>query len=1083
MPERSLTISAGWTGLISAYTYLQLAPNTSLRIIDASRTVGGVWSKEKVYEDLYAQIAHPLFEYSFYRMPAEGLSPDGFISGESSSRSFHLETGHADEFLGRTIHKYLTDFARDFDLNRRIQLETSVTKVERTYSGGWSLDVDNGPSLTCDKLIWAVGGTSSPIIPRWEQKNFRSPIVHSSQIGNDIAAIEKIKTAVVVGAAKSGLDTVYMLLKAGKKVDWLIREGGAGPLAMAAPSFFGIWNVIDVIATRSVAAFSPSIMNTTGLWYNAINQTAIGYSANENFEKLRPEPRGFGLFWAKAGLGAASAPDFWKTMHEGDLTVHRDEIKSLSDKDAVHLASGATIHTDMILACSGYEKPYRSFNTALQIDLGLAKGQGKADIHKWARLEAQGEEEVDRLLPILAEFSPEASGVESTPHPDNLLHGPNRHYRRLIPPTAVAQQDRTIFFPGMVHSIFTPLIVETQALWGVAYLLGHLDLPSEDEMNQEIATFNAWTRKRYLAQGRKHAYAIFDFLSYIDVLCRDLGIKTARKSNWFSELFVRYKPSDYHGMYGEIRTPSAPICLNTGPPGPILKFLAYQLAEIFRSLLPDHFKYEFFEGEHEYAAAEGCADIFPGPYYAFYPVPTAIDVELAHQYVAEIMEDEGPFDAVMGFSQGAALAASILLRHEKEKPLEASPFRFAVFICGSLPYWFEDTQGVDVAGLFLAPSETGYGPCVRLTYQPWKDDGSAEAKPMAQTRSMTRTPGDAAAQIAAFSQGFNMAHLDDEGFLLGRDEPEEKQLKATTQGLLPSLSRPVRTLYQAAPYTFLENLAVRRNGSILTTRLDNGHLLELDPYSGQPPQTVHVFSDYLAVGGIVETEPDLFAVVAGNFSVLELTSYPGTYALADIPEASFLDGMTYSPLAHAVYLGDAIGGVIYKLDIHTGQYHVASRDPLLRKCHPTDFSGINGFKHLNSHLFWTNSGCGYFAKLPLDSHGDPVGNASLILSNQTLWLDDFAFAPDGSGLAYVSASFINQIISINQRGETAHVAGGLNSSDVAQPTAVAIGRTLQDLRRGTIYVTTAGAIGDPINGTTVVGAQLVAIDTKVWTSE
>lgn len=35
-----------------------------------------------MYPDLYAQIAHPLFEYSSYPMPAEGLSPDGFISGE-----------------------------------------------------------------------------------------------------------------------------------------------------------------------------------------------------------------------------------------------------------------------------------------------------------------------------------------------------------------------------------------------------------------------------------------------------------------------------------------------------------------------------------------------------------------------------------------------------------------------------------------------------------------------------------------------------------------------------------------------------------------------------------------------------------------------------------------------------------------------------------------------------------------------------------------------------------------------------------------------------------------------------------------
>jgi len=105
-----------------------------------------------------------------------------------------------------------------------MQLETNVTKVAHTASGGWSLEVDNGPSVTCDKLIWAVGGTSSPIVPKWPMTNFTSPIIHSSQTGDNLAAIEKIETAVVIGAAKSGLDTVYMLLKAGKKVNWVSEE-------------------------------------------------------------------------------------------------------------------------------------------------------------------------------------------------------------------------------------------------------------------------------------------------------------------------------------------------------------------------------------------------------------------------------------------------------------------------------------------------------------------------------------------------------------------------------------------------------------------------------------------------------------------------------------------------------------------------------------------------------------------------------------------------------------------------------------------------------------------------------------------
>ncbi|KAI1618121.1 serine hydrolase-domain-containing protein [Exophiala viscosa] len=181
--------------------------------------------------------------------------------------------------------------------------------------------------------------------------------------------------------------------------------------------------------------------------------------------------------------------------------------------------------------------------------------------------------------------------------------------------------------------------------------------------------------------------------------------------------------------------------------------------EMFRSLLPHHFEYEFFDADHEYPAAEGVGEIFPGPYYAFYPVPTTDNVAGAHQYVQEIIDEEGPFDAVMGFSQGAALAASILLRHEKEKPLEPAPFRLAIFICGSLPYWFESNQGVNVAGLFLQPSDTGFGPPVGITYQPSRDDGSAEAKPMAGSAKMRSGKG--TAESAALEMGFKLATLDE----------------------------------------------------------------------------------------------------------------------------------------------------------------------------------------------------------------------------------------------------------------------------------------------------------------------------------
>jgi hypothetical protein len=78
-----------------------LAPETAVfppvtLEVDDGETIGGIWSQERIYPSLYAQISYPLLEYSFYPMKNEGISPDGFISGQ-------------------VIHNYLASFAEDHD--------------------------------------------------------------------------------------------------------------------------------------------------------------------------------------------------------------------------------------------------------------------------------------------------------------------------------------------------------------------------------------------------------------------------------------------------------------------------------------------------------------------------------------------------------------------------------------------------------------------------------------------------------------------------------------------------------------------------------------------------------------------------------------------------------------------------------------------------------------------------------------------------------------------------------------------------------------------------------------------------------
>ncbi|KAF4216629.1 hypothetical protein CNMCM8980_006511 [Aspergillus fumigatiaffinis] len=73
-----------------------------------------------------------------------------------------------------------------------------------------------------------------------------------------------------------------------------------------------------------------------------------------------------------------------------------------------------------------------------------------------------------------------------------------------------------------------------------------------------------------------------------------------------------------------------------------------------------------------------------GPFYCWYESLSCGEVKTASDLVWDIIDEEGPFDGVIGFSQGASLALSILYHHQINRPHQPPPFRFAVFLCSVL---------------------------------------------------------------------------------------------------------------------------------------------------------------------------------------------------------------------------------------------------------------------------------------------------------------------------------------------------------------------------------------------------------------
>lgn len=77
-------------------------------------------------------------------------------------------------------------------------------------------------------------------------------------------------------------------------------------------------------------------------------------------------------------------------------------------------------------------------------------------------------------------------------------------------------------------------------------------------------------------------------------------------------------------------------------------------------------------------------DFVKGPYYCWYEGLSSPQCQEAHDTITETIKEEGPFDGVIGFSQGASLALSFMLHHELHNPGLPCPFRFALLFCANL---------------------------------------------------------------------------------------------------------------------------------------------------------------------------------------------------------------------------------------------------------------------------------------------------------------------------------------------------------------------------------------------------------------
>ncbi|KAL8712587.1 MAG: hypothetical protein Q9220_003118 [cf. Caloplaca sp. 1 TL-2023] len=367
-----VVVGAGLQGLVAAKTYLQLAPHTSLLILDSGRSIGGVWAKENVYPGLKTN--NQLGTFAFTDFDIRNACPGRVHQAQ------HID--------GDAVHDYLYKYAKKFNLIKHVRLGCTVTNAEHLSeaTGGWKLTVTpknttgeftDSPAgtITASRLLVCTGITSTPMpisIPG--ASSFTPPLLtfHDfQQSASSLLTDPKIKHVAVYGGAKSAYDAVYTFANSStpenpKKITWIIRESGHGPNYMAYSHVqmgpLRVW-LEPLVTTRLLTFFSPCIWGardgfgyvrrllhgtSVGQWIvkqfwnklqsDVVTQTGL-QSKGPEVEKLMPKER---MLWYGSGLSVLNyEKDIHSFVQDGTVRVVRKDIEKLEGKRITFKKNGA----------------------------------------------------------------------------------------------------------------------------------------------------------------------------------------------------------------------------------------------------------------------------------------------------------------------------------------------------------------------------------------------------------------------------------------------------------------------------------------------------------------------------------------------------------------------------------------------------------------------------------------------------------------------------------------------------------------------------------------------------------------------
>lgn len=302
--------------------------------------------------------------------------------------------------------------------------------------------------------------------------------------------------------------------------------------------------------------------------------------------------------------------------------------------------------------------------------------------------------------------------------------------------------------------------------------------------------------------------------------------------------------------------------------------------------------------------------------------------------------------------------------------------------------------------------------------------------------------------------------------------------------------------------SFLENIAVRSNGTLLVSDMLVGRIFYVDPRDNNPQSTIQEIYDFNTASEASQEEHEGAGVYGSKYQAEAIIEHPeiadifyaasglhgtiGTWAvyrldlrgfdpshgaattkvekLADIPEVGWLNGATMIPQTSTLLMAESQQGKIYAFDLHTETISIWLQDEKIGKVTTRpQWPALNGLQYFRGQIFGTVSDRGTLVRMQVDEDGE-LKKGSLEVVAKQLTGDDLAF--DCEGNAYVAtnpAQTVLKFVGIGvepQNEKRMRILGGLDQKETQGPTALAFGRVDSD--RDCIYVTTCGGFVNPI---------------------